>query len=126
MDTLTSNFTVRTATDWFDHVMNKIPFVKLIYSSLKDLIGAFVGDKRKFKLVLVSINKENSLNQIGFVTQKEDLSSLGLQNMVAVYFPHSYAFSGNHFLVPKESVRPLIYFWAYRNEVHCFGWYLWL
>jgi len=46
------------------------------------------------------------LNQIGFVTQ-EDLSSLGLQDMVAVYFPHSYAFSGNHFLVPKESVRPL-------------------
>ncbi len=104
---LTSNFAVRTATDWFDHLMNKIPLVKLIYSSLKDLIGAFVGDKRKFnKPVLVSINKENNLNQIGFVTQ-EDLSNLGLPDMVAVYFPHSYAFSGNHFLVPKASIKPL-------------------
>jgi uncharacterized membrane protein len=104
---LTSNFALRTVTDWFDHLMNKIPFVKLIYSSLKDLIGAFVGDKRKFnKPVLVSINKENNLNQIGFVTQ-EDLSSLGLADMVAVYFPHSYAISGNHFLVPKESIKPL-------------------
>jgi len=104
---LTSNFAVRTATDWFDHLMNKIPFVKLIYSSLKDLIGAFVGDKRKFnKPVLVSINKDNNLNQIGFVTQ-EDLSSLGLNDMVAVYFPHSYAISGNHFLVPKTSIKPL-------------------
>jgi uncharacterized membrane protein len=104
---LTSNFAVRTATDWFDHVMNKIPLVKLIYSSLKDLIGAFVGDKRKFnKPVLVTINKENTLHQIGFVTQ-EDLSDLGLNEMVAVYFPHSYAFSGNHFLVPKTSVKPL-------------------
>lgn len=104
---LTSNFAVRTATDWFDHLMNRIPFVKLIYSSLKDLIGAFVGDKRKFnKPVLVSINKENNLNQIGFVTQ-EDLSSLGLNDMVAVYFPHSYAISGNHFLVPKTSIKPL-------------------
>jgi uncharacterized membrane protein len=104
---LTSIFAVRAATDWFDLVMNKIPLVKLIYSSIKDLIGAFVGDKRKFnKPVLVSINKENSLHQIGFITQ-EDLSDLGLNDMVAVYFPHSYAFSGNHFLVPKSSVRPL-------------------
>lgn len=104
---LTSNFALRTVTDWFDHLMNRIPFVKLIYSAIKDLLGAFVGDKRKFnKPVLVSINKENSLNQIGFVTQ-EDLSSLGLTDMVAVYFPHSYAFSGNHFLVPKSSIKPL-------------------
>lgn len=104
---LTSNFAVRTATDWFDHVMNKIPFIKLIYSSIKDLIGAFVGDKRKFnKPVLVTINQENNLHQIGFVTQ-EDLSDLELNDMVAVYFPHSYAFSGNHFLVPKTSIKPL-------------------
>lgn len=104
---LTSNFAVRTVTDWFDHVINRIPLIKLIYSSLKDLIGAFVGDKRKFnKPVLVTINKENTLHQIGFVTQ-EDLSDLGLQDMVAVYFPHSYAFSGNHFLVPRASIRPL-------------------
>jgi len=104
---LTSNYAVRTATDWFDHMMNKIPLIKLIYSSIKDLIGAFVGDKRKFnKPVLVTVNKENTLHQIGFVTQ-EDLSDLGLKDMVAVYFPHSYAFSGNHFLVPRSSVKPL-------------------
>ncbi|MBL7863180.1 MAG: DUF502 domain-containing protein [Cyclobacteriaceae bacterium] len=104
---LTSNFAVRTVTDWFDHVINRIPLIKLIYSSLKDLIGAFVGDKRKFnKPVLVTINKENTLHQIGFVTQ-EDLSDLGLTDMVAVYFPHSYAFSGNHFLVPRASIKPL-------------------
>ncbi len=66
-----------------------------------------MGDKRKFnKPVLVSVNKENNLNQIGFVTQ-EDLTSLGLNDMVAVYFPHSYAISGNHFLVPKTSIKPL-------------------
>lgn len=104
---ITSTFALNTVTDWLDHLINKIPFIKLIYSSVKDLIGAFVGDKRKFsKPVLVTINKENSLHQIGFVTQ-EDLTELGLRDMVAVYFPHSYAFSGNHFLVPKENVKPL-------------------
>ncbi|MBN8577639.1 MAG: DUF502 domain-containing protein [Cyclobacteriaceae bacterium] len=103
----TSSFAVNTFTDWLDHIISKIPFIKLIYSSVKDLIGAFVGEKRKFdKPVLVTINKENTLHQIGFVTQ-EDLSELGLKDMVAVYFPHSYAFSGNHFLVSKESIKPL-------------------
>ena len=87
--------------------MNKIPIVKLIYSAVKDLLGAFVGDKKKFnKPVLVRINKDNSLYQIGFVTQP-DLSDLGLQDMVVVYFPHSYAFSGFHYFVPKENIKPL-------------------
>ena len=104
---LTTNFAFKTFTEWFDHLMNRIPLVKLIYSSIKDLLGAFVGDKKKFnKPVLVTINKDNNLHQIGFVTQS-DLSDLKLEGMVVVYFPHSYAFSGNHFLVPKENVKPL-------------------
>src|SRR5882672_8811643 len=98
----TTNFAFKTFADWFDHLMNKIPLVKLIYASVKDLLSAFVGDKRKFnKPVLVTVNKENNLFQIGFVTQG-DLSELGLPEMVSVYFPHSYAFSGNHYLLPKS------------------------
>jgi uncharacterized membrane protein len=71
------------------------------------LLGAFVGDKKKFnKPVLVRINKDNNLHQIGFVTQA-DLTDLGLDDMVVVYFPHSYAFSGYHYFVAKENVKPL-------------------
>lgn len=104
---LTTNYAFKTFTEWFDHVMNKIPLVKLIYSSIKDLIGAFVGDKKKFnKPVLVEINKENKLYQIGFITQA-DLSDLGLHDMISVYLPHSYAFSGNHYIISKDRVTPL-------------------
>lgn len=104
---LTTNFAFKTVTDWFDHGMNRIPLVKLIYSAVKDLLGAFVGDKKKFnKPVLVRINKDNNLYQIGFITQS-DLSDLGLNDMVVVYFPHSYAFSGFHYFVPKDSIKPL-------------------
>lgn len=104
---LTTNFAFKTAADWFDHLINKIPLVKLIYSAVKDLLSAFVGDKKKFnKPVLVRINKDNNLYQIGFITQP-DLAELGLQDMVVVYFPHSYAFSGYHYFVAKENVRPL-------------------
>lgn len=104
---LTTNFAFKTLIEWFDHGMNKIPLVKLIYSAVKDLLGAFVGDKKKFnKPVLVRINKENSLYQIGFITQS-DLSDLGIDDMVVVYFPHSYAFSGYHYFVPKDNIKPL-------------------
>jgi uncharacterized membrane protein len=104
---LSTNFAFKTVATWFDHGMNKIPLVKLIYSGVKDLLGAFVGDKKKFsKPVLVRINKDNNLYQIGFITQS-DLSDLGLTDMVVVYFPHSYAFSGFHYFVPRENIRQL-------------------
>lgn len=104
---LTTHFAFKTFADWVEQGINKIPFVKLIYSSLKDLLNAFVGDKRKFdKPVLVEINRENKLYQIGFITQ-EDLTDLGLPDMVSVYLPHSYAISGLHYMVPKDRVKPL-------------------
>lgn len=104
---LTSNFVSKTFLDWFDRGMNRIPMVKLIYTSIKDLIGAFLGDKKKFsKPVLVLLNKENNLHQIGFVTQA-DLSELGLHEMVSVYLPHAYNFSGDHFIISKDRITPL-------------------
>lgn len=104
---LSTHYIFETIGGWFDRGMNKIPIVKLIYSTIRDLLNAFVGDKKKFnKPVLVRINKDNELYQLGFVTQA-DLSTLGLTGMVVVYFPHSYAFSGFHYFVPRENVRPL-------------------
>jgi uncharacterized membrane protein len=104
---LSTNYIFKTIGTLFDRGMNKIPLVKLIYATVKDLMGAFVGDKKKFnKPVLVRMNKENSLYQIGFITQS-DLTQLGLDEMVVVYFPHSYAFSGYHYFVPKENIKPL-------------------
>jgi uncharacterized membrane protein len=104
---LSTNYVFKTIGQWFDRGMNRIPFVKLIYSTVKDLLNAFVGDKKKFnKPVLVRINKDNNLYQIGFITQP-DLTELELPDMVVVYFPHSYAFSGYHYFVAKENIRPL-------------------
>lgn len=103
----TSNFAFKTFEDWFDHLVNRIPFIKLIYGSIKDLLEAFVGDRRKFnKPVLVAVNKDSNLYQIGFVTQP-NLADAGLPDLVVVYFPHSYAFSGMHYVVKKENIREL-------------------
>lgn len=86
-----------------DDILSHIPFVKIIYTSVKDFMEAFVGDKKKFNNpVLVKLAE--GVYKPGFVTQ-EDLTALNLPGMVAVYCPHSYAFSGNLYLVEKEKVK---------------------
>lgn len=104
---LASLFITRSAFDWMERSVSRLPLVSLIFTSLKDLIGAFVGDKKKFnKPVIVALNKEKSLYKLGFITE-EDLGPLGLPDMVSVYLPHSYNFSGNQFLVNREMVTPV-------------------
>jgi uncharacterized membrane protein len=93
---------------YFDHLFAKAPLIKIIYTSVKDLVSAFVGQKKRFnEPVMVKIGKGFDLEKIGFITNK-DLSFLGIEGQkVAVYLPHSYAWSGNLFIVPAENVRPI-------------------
>lgn len=91
----------------FNHMLSKVPFIKLIYTSVRDLMRAFVGEKRKFdKPVIVSLDKEGINNRLGFVTQG-DLAALGLGGMVAVYSPYPYSVMGDLIIVPADKVRPL-------------------
>jgi uncharacterized membrane protein len=91
-----------------ERMIDKAPLAKLIYSSVKDLINAFVGEKRRFnKPVLVKMGKDAEISRIGFITQ-ETLTDVGIDNtMVAVYFPFSYSFAGELIIVPRVNVSPL-------------------
>ena len=92
---------------FLNNVIFKIPVLKLIYSSLKDFFSAFVGKEKKFnKPVKVKINKNDHILRIGFLTN-ENLKGLQAEDYVAVYFPFSYTFTGETFLVPKEFVEPI-------------------
>jgi len=81
----------------------KIPLVNIVYTSIKDLMSAFVGDKKKFNVSVV-VKMSEHMYRLGFMTQ-DDLGLLGEPGLVAAYFPHSYNFSGNLYLVPRENVR---------------------
>jgi len=89
-------------------LIKKVPLINTIFKSVKDLLSAFVGNKKRFtEPVLVKVNKDSDLEKIGFIT-RNDLSELGITDgKVAVYLPHSYAFSGNLFIVPKENITPI-------------------
>jgi uncharacterized membrane protein len=95
----------------FNLVLNRfilrVPILKLIYSSFKDFFAAFVGKDKKFnKPVKVKLNENDNIVRIGFVTN-ENLKVLNADGFVAVYFPFSYTFTGETYLVPAEKVEPI-------------------
>ena len=91
-----------------DRLISQAPLVKIIYTSIKDFMSAFVGKDKKFnEPVLVRVTKDAEIEKLGFITQ-HDLTKLGIEKgKVAVYFPYSYTFSGSLFIVPIENIRPI-------------------
>src|SRR5207302_10655721 len=80
--------------------------VKIIYTSIKDLMEDFVGEKKKFtEPVIIDINSIG-VQCIGFITRK-DLSMLGLEGKIAVYLPYSYSLTGHLLIVSADKVKPL-------------------
>ncbi|MCC8425961.1 DUF502 domain-containing protein [Mucilaginibacter sp. UR6-11] len=91
---------------WFKRWLNRLPFFNFLYSSIKDLTEAFVGDEKKFnEAVIVEVN-EFGLKKIGFLVQK-DLAKLNLPGEVAVYFPYSYSFAGQVIIISADKVKPI-------------------
>jgi len=90
-----------------ERLINKVPLAALIYSSVKDLLAAFVGDKRKFNQpVMVEMVPGSGMHRVGFITQ-EWVHKLAGTETVAVYFPDSYNISGELYLVPRSRVIAL-------------------
>lgn len=91
----------------FNHLLENTPGIKHIYSSVKEVMGSFVGDKRKFnKPVWVRVNTNPEIWRIGFLTQKT-MSDLDMEDKVAVYMPHAYAISGWVIIISKSETKPV-------------------
>jgi uncharacterized membrane protein len=90
----------------FDRMLERAPLAKLIYTSVKDFIAAFVGEKKRFtQPVLVTVKSDPLVQQIGFITQN-DLTHLGLSvETMAVYVPFAYSFMGELIIVPVSSIK---------------------
>ena len=104
---LASSFIGRRLFWLVDRVFTRVPLVKMLYTSIRYLVEAFAGEKKRFnKPVLVTLGPGSSAKAVGFIT-RESLECLGLKDHVAVYLPQSYNFAGNVLVFPKEAVRPL-------------------
>jgi uncharacterized membrane protein len=104
---LGSNLITRGLLGVVERLFTKLPFVRLLYASTRDLLDAFVGEKRRFETpVMVALVPGGTAKVLGFVTQTT-LAKLGLVDHVAVYLPQSYNFAGNVIIVPSSQVERL-------------------
>ncbi|MFK8297017.1 DUF502 domain-containing protein [Capnocytophaga cynodegmi] len=99
-------FLGRLLVSGLDYLLERIPGIKFIYSSIKDVLTSFVGDNRKFNNpVWVKVQDAPEMWRIGFLTQ-ENMDFTNMEGMVSVYLPHSYAVSGWVIVVKAENIKP--------------------
>ncbi len=104
---LASTLLAKSIVSVIDDLVDRLPFVRLLYSSTKDLLNAFVGEQRRFDTpVIASLDAAGHTKAAGFITQ-QSLASLGLADYVTVYLPFSYSLSGRLLLLPASHVTKL-------------------
>ena len=102
-----SNFLTRWATRLVERLFERLPLIKMIYTAVRDLVGAFMGEKKAFNQpVSVEILPGSGISVAGFMTSR-DLSYIGMSERVSVYLPQSYNFAGNLIRVPSDRVTPI-------------------
>lgn len=103
---LSTKFITGTIFRLIDRILEKIPFVKTVYSVIKDTVHSFLGEKKSFsKVALVTIPGTN-MKSLGFVTA-EDLDAFyePLSEYIAIYIPQTFQVAGFTFLINKEEVE---------------------
>lgn len=104
---LGSNLVTRGLLAAVENMIERLPLVRLVYNSTKDLIGAFVGEKKRFdKPVVVTLSADGAVRGLGFITQ-ESLATLDVADTVVVYMPFSYSIAGWTCLIPGSRVKRL-------------------
>ena len=93
---------------FIDNQLERAPLIKTIYTSVKDLLKAFVGQKKSFNQpVLVKLYENSEIRRLGFITDAATTMLDQDIDLITVYLPHSFAISGQLFLVPKGYITPL-------------------
>lgn len=104
---LATTFLWDTLFGFIEGAMERVPLVRFLYNALKEVLGAFVGEKKRFdRPVVVRLMPGGHAYAMGFLT-RESLETLGMEGMVAVYLPQSYNFAGQVLLFPADQVTPL-------------------
>ena len=102
---LGSTILARPFKSFVRKLLDRAPLIAAIEGAVRDLLAALFAKERRFSHpVVVQMSGVTDLEKLGFITQ-EDLSELGLREKVAVYFPHSYNFSGELYIVPRGRLR---------------------
>ncbi|WP_445491157.1 DUF502 domain-containing protein [Niallia sp. 03133] len=102
---LSTKFIISHIIRWIDLLLEKIPFIKTIYSVIKDTIQSFLGEKKSFSKVALVTFPGTEMKSIGFITA-EDLEEYyePFKDYIAVYVPQTFQVAGFTYLIPKENI----------------------
>jgi uncharacterized membrane protein len=92
-----------------DNIVHKIPFIKSIYSAVKDMLAFFdkTADSMDGKAVVVNTPLGRVLGMITCESFEHLPAALGGAQDVLVYIPLSYQIGGFMLAVPKAQVTPI-------------------
>lgn len=100
-------FLGRWLVEFFDFLFERTPGINFLYTTVKEVLNSFMGDKKKFNdPVWVKTNEAPEIWRIGFLTQNA-MDETG-EDMVAVYLPHAYAISGWVIMINRSYVKPVV------------------
>jgi uncharacterized membrane protein len=100
-------YVVRRVIGFGESMLLRIPVVKTVYSSVRDMTKLVNTEGRKRELERVVMVQFGPGRMIGFVTQ-ENATLPGVrsdQELVAVYFPLSYQIGGHTFYLPRDRIE---------------------
>lgn len=102
----------RVLMSWSETLLSKIPGVKQLYASIKEIIDFFNPEKKLNNnnyMVIVTLLEDVKL--LGYVTRDtmEGFCNgqLGGKDDVVVILPFCYQMGGNTIIVPRSRVRPV-------------------
>ncbi|WP_188150916.1 DUF502 domain-containing protein [Teredinibacter waterburyi] len=103
---LVQAYLIRHLFRWLEILVGRIPLVKTLYGSAKDLLHFMAGDTNQDMQKVVMVTLDQDVRMIGFVTR--DKVSLGSVNdLQAVYLPMSYQMGGYLIYLPKDRCEEL-------------------
>ena len=99
----------RWLLDLVDELLQRIPLVKSIYLSIRDIATFMSGDSRQGYRQVVAVRVQD-MRLIGFVTTEDPRGLPGktaADAIIGVYLPMSYGIGGYTVYLPKAQVEPL-------------------
>jgi uncharacterized membrane protein len=99
----------RRLLGYADSLLSRIPVVKSIYLSIRDIATFMSGDSQRGFSQVVSVNVQG-MQLIGFVTTEDPKGlpgSTAADKLIGVYLPMSYGIGGYTVYLPRSKVEPL-------------------
>ena len=107
---LMKSWLVRTVFSWWEAVLYRIPLIKSIYGSIRDLLSFISGTSETESQQVVTVSMNNGLRVIGFITRDSlaDLpAEMGENDDIVVYIPLGYMIGGHTVLVSRSRVQTI-------------------